>query len=69
MWVPAPKGDSCVLNLYVHYGVVREHLDGILHTAGTGFMSVIRHARLNLAPGPDTPGPAPPQFDHTAATR
>ena len=25
-------------------------------------------AHLGLAPGPDGPGPAPPQADHTAAT-
>jgi uncharacterized protein YbaR (Trm112 family) len=25
-------------------------------------------AHLGLAPGPDSPGPAPPQPDHTAAT-
>jgi hypothetical protein len=25
-------------------------------------------AHLKLAPGPDTPGPAPPQLDHTAGT-
>ena len=25
-------------------------------------------AQLGLAPGPDNPGPAPPQPDHTAAT-
>src|SRR5215467_4070285 len=52
----------------VLYGVVREHLDAVLRTAGRGLCRLSAIAHLKLAPGPDTPGPAPPQLDHTAAT-
>ena len=36
-----------------------------------GFPLTVRAilAHLGLAPGPDSPGPAPPQPDHTAATK